>query len=49
MEELLPGIDQIVMLLAGTKNIRGVTLFPMNQNAQDLMIQALLQVLIVVN
>ena len=37
---IAPGIDRIVMLLAGTKNIREVTLFPMNQNAQDLMMQA---------
>ena len=28
------------MLLAGEKNIREVTLFPMNQNAQDLMMNA---------
>ena len=28
------------MLLANTDNIREVTLFPMNQNAQDLMMQA---------
>ena len=32
--------DRIVMLLANTKNIREVTLFPMNQNAQDLMMNA---------
>ena len=37
---IAPGIDRIVMLLAGTQNIREVTLFPMNQNAQDLMMQA---------
>ncbi len=37
---IAPGIDRIVMLLAGTENIREVTLFPMNQNAQDLMMQA---------
>ena len=37
---IAPGIDRIVMLLAGQKNIREVTLFPMNQNAQDLMMQA---------
>ena len=37
---IAPGIDRIVMLLAGEKNIREVTLFPMNQNAQDLMMQA---------
>jgi len=34
---IAPGIDRIVMLLAGEKNIREVTMFPMNQNAQDLM------------
>ena len=37
---IAPGIDRIVMLLAGQKNIREVTLFPMNQNAQDLMMKA---------
>jgi len=37
---IAPGIDRIVMLLANTDNIREVTLFPMNQNAQDLMMQA---------
>ncbi len=37
---IAPGIDRIVMLLAETANIREVTLFPMNQNAQDLMMQA---------
>ena len=37
---IAPGIDRIVMLLAGKDNIREVTLFPMNQNAQDLMMQA---------
>ena len=37
---IAPGIDRIVMLLAGKVNIREVTLFPMNQNAQDLMMQA---------
>ena len=37
---IAPGIDRIVMLLANEKNIREVTLFPMNQNAQDLMMQA---------
>ena len=34
------GIDRIVMLLVGAKNLREVTLFPMNQQAQDLMMQA---------
>ena len=37
---IAPGIDRIVMLLADKKNIREITLFPMNQNAQDLMMQA---------
>ena len=37
---IAPGIDRIVMLLAGEKNIREITMFPMNQNAQDLMMQA---------
>ncbi len=37
---IAPGVDRIVMLLAGQKNIREITLFPMNQNAQDLMMQA---------
>ena len=37
---IAPGIDRIVMLLANKKNIREVTLFPMNQNAQDLMMGA---------
>ena len=37
---IAPGIDRIIMLLANTKNIREVTMFPMNQNAQDLMMQA---------
>ena len=34
---MAPGIDRIIMLLANEKNIREVTLFPMNQNAQDLL------------
>ena len=37
---IAPGIDRIVMLLAKEKNIREVTMFPMNQNAQDLMMNA---------
>merc|ERR1711991_411241 len=37
---IAPGIDRIVMLLANEANIREVTMFPMNQNAQDLMMMA---------
>jgi len=37
---IAPGLDRIVMLLANKENIREVTLFPMNQNAQDLMMHA---------
>ena len=37
---IAPGLDRIVMLLAEKENIREITLFPMNQNAQDLMMQA---------
>jgi len=37
---MAPGLDRIVMLLANKDNIREVTLFPMNQNAEDLLMGA---------
>jgi len=37
---IAPGVDRIVMLLAGAENIREVIMFPMNQRAEDLMMQA---------
>ena len=37
---IAPGIDRIVMLLCGEQNLREVVLFPMNQQAEDLMMDA---------
>ncbi|HUO13136.1 MAG TPA: amino acid--tRNA ligase-related protein, partial [Caulobacteraceae bacterium] len=37
---MAPGVDRIVMLLAGAENIREVIAFPLNQQAQDLMMNA---------
>ena len=37
---MAPGVDRIVMLLAGQQNIREVIAFPLNQQAQDLMMNA---------
>jgi aspartyl-tRNA synthetase len=37
---IAPGIDRIVMLLCGEENLREVTMFPMNQRAEDLMMGA---------
>ncbi|MFV2092274.1 MAG: aspartate--tRNA ligase [Hyphomicrobiales bacterium] len=37
---IAPGIDRIVMMLSGEENLREVTMFPMNQQAQDLMMGA---------
>jgi aspartyl-tRNA synthetase len=34
------GIDRVVMLLVGARNLREITLFPMNQQAQDLLMNA---------
>ena len=41
---LAPGIDRIVLLLARTPNLREVTAFPLNQQAQELMLGAPSQV-----
>jgi len=37
---IAPGVDRIVMLLAGEENLREVIMFPMNQQAEDLMMNA---------
>lgn len=37
---IAPGIDRIVMLLCGEENLREVTAFPMNQQAEDLLMSA---------
>ncbi len=37
---IAPGIDRIVMLLCGEENLREVTMFPMNQRAEDLLMGA---------
>jgi aspartyl-tRNA synthetase len=37
---LAAGVDRVVMLLCGTRNLREITLFPMNQQAADLLMGA---------
>ncbi len=37
---IAPGIDRMIMLIAGTANLREVTAFPMNQRAEDLLMGA---------
>ena len=37
---IAPGLDRIVMLIAGEQNIRDITMFPMNQKAEDMLMGA---------
>ena len=37
---IAPGLDRIIMLLSDEINIREITLFPLNQNAEDLLMDA---------
>ncbi len=37
---IAPGLDRIIMLIAGEQNIRDVIMFPMNQKAEDLLMGA---------
>ena len=37
---IAPGVDRIVMMLAGEENLREIVLFPMNQRAEDLLMGA---------
>ena len=37
---MAPGVDRILMLLCGEESIREVVAFPMNSNAQDLLLKA---------
>mgnify|MGYP000037454601 CR=1 FL=1 len=37
---IAPGLDRIVMLIAGEQNIRDIIMFPMNQKAEDLLMGA---------
>ena len=37
---IAPGVDRMVMLLAGEESIREIIPFPMNKNAQDLLMSA---------
>jgi aspartyl-tRNA synthetase (EC 6.1.1.12) len=37
---IAPGVDRMIMLLAGEESIREIIAFPMNKNAQDIMMDA---------